>query len=206
MALTRRQKVVLDYIAAFLEEHGHCPSYDEIGKGVGLSSLATVHKHVCTLATKGYITRGEHQSRSIELSQKFLRERRNSRSSFLPLMGRIAAGHPVEAVENPETLSLTDFTGNKDVFVLQVKGDSMIDDHIMEGDYILVEKRDQARDGEIVVALVDGQDATLKRFYREGEQVRLQPANAALQPIYLPAGQVSVQGKVIGILRRYGRV
>ena len=205
MALTRRQRDVLDFVARFLDERGHCPSYEEIGEGLGLSSLATVHKHICTLEEKGYLRRGEHQSRSLELSQKFLRERRQAkeRSAALPLLGRIAAGRPVEAVENPETLSLTDFTGNKDVFVLQVKGDSMIEEHILEGDYILVERTETARNGEIVVALIDGQDATLKRLYHQGDQVRLQPANAQMEPIVVPAEAVRVQGRVIGVLRRY---
>lgn len=205
MALTRRQRDVLHFIARFLDERGHCPSYEEIGEGLGLSSLATVHKHICTLEAKGYLRRGEHQSRSLELSQKFLRERKQAKERFgsLPLLGRIAAGRPVEAVENPETLSLSDFTGNKDVFVLQVSGDSMIEEHILEGDYILVEKTETVRNGEIVVALVDGQDATLKRLYRQGAQVRLQPANSQMEPILMPAEAVRVQGRVIGVLRRY---
>jgi repressor LexA len=121
----------------------------------------------------------------------------------LPLLGRIAAGHPLEAVENPESISLADFTRSKEVYVLQVKGESMQDEHIMDGDYVLVEKADTARDGEIVVALVDGTDATLKRIYREGETTRLQPSNAAMNPILLPASSVQVQGRVIGVLRKY---
>ena len=202
MALTRRQRHVLNFVARFIEERGYCPSYEEIGEGMGLSSLATVHKHIITLESKGFLRRGEHQSRSLELGPKFAQERRRARSA-LPLLGRIAAGRPVEAVENPETLSLADFTGSKDVFVLQVRGDSMVDEHIVNGDYILVEKSEAAHDGEIVVALVDGVDATLKRFYREGDRVRLQPSNASMQPIVVPAGSVRVQGRVIGVLRRY---
>jgi repressor LexA len=120
-----------------------------------------------------------------------------------PLMGRIAAGRPIEAVENPETLSLSDFAGSKDVYVLRVVGESMQDEHIVEGDYVIVESTKTARDGEIVVALVEGSDATLKRIYREGEQVRLQPSNAKMQPIMVPARNVEVQGRVIGVLRKY---
>jgi repressor LexA len=121
----------------------------------------------------------------------------------LPLMGRIAAGQPLEAVENPESISLADFTRSKEVYVLQVKGESMQDEHILDGDYVLVEKANSARDGEIVVALVGGSDATLKRIYVEGSKVRLQPSNAAMQPIIVPAASVQVQGKVIGVLRKY---
>jgi repressor LexA len=123
---------------------------------------------------------------------------------LLPLMGLIAAGRPIEAVENPETISLADFTaGNKDVYVLRVVGESMQDEHIVEGDYVIVESTKTARDGEIVVALVEGSDATLKRIYREGRNVRLQPSNAQMQPIIVPANNVDVQGRVIGVLRKY---
>jgi repressor LexA len=121
----------------------------------------------------------------------------------LPLLGRIAAGQPLEAVENPESISLADFTRSKEVYVLQVKGESMQDEHILDGDYVLVEKANSARDGEIVVALVGGSDATLKRIYVEGNKVRLQPSNAAMQPIIVPAASVQVQGRVIGVLRKY---
>jgi repressor LexA len=122
----------------------------------------------------------------------------------LPLVGRIAAGRPIEAVENPETLSLADFTqGSKDVYVLKVVGDSMQDEHIVEGDYVIVETTKTARNGEIVVALVEGSDATLKRIYVEGERTRLQPSNAKMQPIIVSSKSVEVQGRVIGVLRKY---
>ena len=121
----------------------------------------------------------------------------------LPLVGRIAAGRPIEAVENPATISLADFTGSKDVFVLEVTGDSMRDEAILNGDYVLVEKVSTARNGEIVVALVEGAETTLKRFYKEGDRVRLQPSNAAMQPIVVPASSLAIQGRVIGILRKY---
>jgi repressor LexA len=121
----------------------------------------------------------------------------------LPLMGRIAAGRLTEAVERNETISFGDFTRSKDVFVLEVSGESMQDEHIVDGDYVLVEKSPTAHNGEIVVALVGGSDATLKRFYREGDKVRLQPSNAAMQPIIVPAAEVAIQGRVIGVLRKY---
>jgi repressor LexA len=220
MVLTRRQRQVIDFIAGFLQEQGYSPSFQEIAQGLGLSSLATVHKHVLTLERKGYLRRHFNQSRSIEPSQRYLQDARRARqaranredrgnhegrsASALPLLGRIAAGKPVEALEQPGTISLADFVGQKDVFVLQVKGDSMIDEHILDGDFILVEKTPQVSDGEIAVALVGGSESTLKRIYREGNsRVRLQPANTRMKAIILPAADVTVQGRVLGVLRRY---
>jgi repressor LexA len=121
----------------------------------------------------------------------------------LPLLGRIAAGKPVEAIENAESISLGDIIGNREVFALEVQGDSMRDEHIVSGDYVLVERTRTAREGEIIVALVDGSEATLKRFYREGNVIRLQPSNIEMAPIYAPAASVSIQGKVLGVLRKY---
>ncbi len=203
MALTKRQKQVLDFIATFVDEHGYCPSYDEIAKGLDLASLATVHKHISVLEGKNYLKRGFNQSRSLELSPKYLQEQRRMRPE-IPLLGHIAAGAPVEAVEQHETLSFADFTGNPNTFALEVRGDSMIDDHICNGDLILLERVSQARDGEVVVALVAGSETTLKRFYREpGDMIRLQPANSALKPIVVPARDVIVQGRLLAVLRRY---
>jgi len=212
MALTRRQKQVYDFISGFVDKNGYSPSYEEIADGLGLSSLATVHKHISNLEEKELLRRDYNRSRSIDL----LRPRGRLKQAFavaaaaaaesnmsLPLMGRIAAGRPLEAVENPESISLSDFTRSKDVYVLQVTGESMQDEHIVNGDYVLVEKTNVARDGEIVVALVNGSDATLKRIYVEGKNVRLQPSNAAMQPIMVPAAAVKVQGRVIGVLRKY---
>jgi repressor LexA len=207
MALTKRQKQVLDFISGFVDDNGYCPSYEEIARGLELASLATVHKHISVLESKGYLKRGFNQSRSLELAPKYLQEqRRTLRASFseIPLMGRIAAGSPVEAVENRETLSFADFTGSGETFALEVRGDSMIDDHICDGDMILLQKVTEARDGDIVVALVDGREATLKRFYREAEDmVRLQPANATLNPIVVPAKDVAIQGRLLAVLRKY---
>jgi len=212
MALTRRQKQVYDFLARFVEEHGYSPSFEEIGEGLGLSSLATVHKHISNLEQKGLLKRDYNRSRSIDLLKPRGRMRQYlaaptlpdaSANLILPLMGRIAAGRPVEALENPESISLADFTRSKDVYVLQVMGESMQDEHIVHGDYVLVEKTNTARDGEIVVALVNGSDTTLKRIYSEGEKIRLQPSNAAMQPIFVPAASVQVQGRVIGVLRKY---
>jgi repressor LexA len=210
MALTPKQKNVLDFVASFTERSGYCPSFDEIARGVGLGSLATVHKHITALQQKGYLKRRYNESRSLEVSEEYLRseqsrlEKRENASAFgVPLRGTIAAGAPVEAMESPETLDFSDFAGSPDMFALRVRGDSMIEDHICAGDYVLVQKVQTARDGEIVVALVDGVETTLKRFYREGETIRLQPANASMAPILVPAENVQLQGRVLAVLRKY---
>ncbi len=204
MAITRRQKEVWDFINQFVQTQGYSPSYEEIGAGLGLSSLATVHKHISNLQEKGLLKRDYNRSRSIDLLPLKQRSKTAPGSELaLPLVGRIAAGRPIEQVETPESISLADFTRSKDVFVLEVSGESMQDEHIVDGDYVLVEKTPTARNGEIVVALVNGSETTLKRFYREGEHVRLQPSNASMQPIMVPAAAVQIQGRVIGVLRKY---
>jgi repressor LexA len=200
MAITRRQKEVLDFLSGFTHKHGYSPSYEEIAHGLGLTSLATVHKHVTNLQNKGMLQRAHNRSRSIDVLPPKPAKRAFER---LPLAGRIAAGQPVEAIETAETISLGDIIGNREVFALEVRGDSMRDEHIVSGDYVLVERTKTAREGEIVVALVDGSEATLKRFYREGSMIRLQPSNAEMAPIFAPAGSVAIQGKVLGILRKY---
>jgi repressor LexA len=206
MALTKRQKEVLDYLVSFETKHGYAPSFEEIGKGMKLTSLATVHKHISTLEKKGFIRRGYNQSRSIEIVQlpKPVKEQvLERRIQELPLVGRIAAGRPLEAVEERETISLGDFARGGNSFVLQVKGNSMIEDHIMDGDFVVCEQTQVANAGDIVVALVSD-EATLKRFYREGAgKIRLQPANSEMAPIVVPAVDVKVQGRVIGVLRKY---
>ncbi len=208
MALTKRQRQMYDFIALFVQEHGYSPSFEEIGQGMNLSSLATVHKHVTNLEKKGLLKRDYNRSRSIDLlpprgRMKQAMAAAAAAPASLPLLGRIAAGRPVEALENPETISLADFTRSRDVFVLEVRGDSMMDEAILDGDYILVEKTSVVHNGEIVVALVDGAETTLKRIYKEGNHVRLQPSNASMQPIMVPAAAVQVQGRVIGVLRKY---
>jgi repressor LexA len=207
MAITKRQREVYDFIHDFVQQHGYSPSFEEIGNGLNLSSLATVHKHISNLERKGLLKRDYNRSRSIDLLPArglFRKQPRPVAMEFaLPLLGRIAAGQPIEAVQQGETISLGDITRSKDVFVLQVKGQSMKDEHIVDGDFVLVEKASSARDGEIVVALVDGYDATLKRLYREGANIRLQPSNPEMDPIVVPAKSVQVQGRVIGVLRKY---
>ena len=201
MAITRRQKEVLDFLTQFVQQNGYSPSYEEIARDLDLSSLATVHKHITNLQTKGLLQRAHNRSRSIDVLPA--RSSKRSFSDRLPLMGRIAAGQPVEAIETAESISLGDIIGNREVFALEVRGESMRDEHIVSGDYVLVERTKTAREGEIIVALVDGTDATLKRFYREGNMIRLQPSNAEMAPIFAPAASVTIQGKVLGILRKY---
>jgi len=206
MAITRRQRELYDFISRFVAENGYSPSFEEIKVGMGLSSLATVHKHVTNLEKKGLLTRDYNRSRSIDLlppKGKLKQSMAVNTAVVLPLVGRIAAGRPIEAVEHNETISLADFVRSKDVFVLEVRGESMQDEAILNGDFVLVEKTKTAHNGDIVVALIDSSDATLKRFFREGENIRLQPSNAAMKPIIVPAASVEVQGRVIGVLRKY---
>lgn len=207
MALTRRQKEVVEFIAKFVDENGYSPSYDEIAKELKLASLATVHKHIGALESKNYLKRGFNQSRSLDVAPKYLQEQRRNRqgaSLEVPLLGRIAAGMPVESVEQRATLSFADFVGSKDTYALEVRGDSMIDDHICSGDMILVEKAHEARDGDIVVALVSGSETTLKRYYRQSDgMVRLQPANSTLKPIYVHPRDLQIQGRLMAVLRKY---
>src|SRR5436305_6698280 len=206
MAITKRQRQIYDFISDFVQKNGYSPSFEEIREGMGLNSLATVHKHISNLETKGLLTRDYNRSRSIDLIPPKGRLKQSmsvNTTLVLPLMGRIAAGQPIEAVQNPETISLADFVRSKEVFVLEVRGESMQDEAILDGDYVLVEKTKTAHNGDIVVALVEMTDATLKRFYREGDKIRLQPSNAAMQPIIVPAASVEIQGRVIGVLRKY---
>jgi repressor LexA len=209
MALTKRQKQVLDFIWGFVEENGYSPSYEEIAAALGLASLATVHKHISALEAKNYLRRAFNQSRSLELSAKYLQELRKQQLQHsvryeVPLAGRIAAGAPVEAFPGEETLNFADFVGDTETFALEVRGDSMVDDHIVSGDFILVERTPEVNDGDVVVALVEGAETTLKRFYREAEGlVRLQPANTAMEPIVVPAEKVQIQGRLLAVLRKY---
>jgi repressor LexA len=208
MALTKRQKEVLDFIVDFTEENGYSPSYEELAHGLKLASLATVHKHIQALESRDYLHRLFNQSRSLQVSTKYVQERRRSRQvarpTEVPLAGRIAAGAPVEAIEGQDTLQFADFAGKGDTFALEVSGESMIEDHICSGDYVLVERTQQASDGEIVVALVSGTEATLKRLHHQPDgRIRLQPANASMKPIIVDAADVQVQGRVLAVLRKY---
>ena len=207
MALTRRQKEVLDFIASYQVENGYSPSYEEIARGLKLASIATVHKHISALDKKNYLHRGHNQSRSIDVAPRYLQEQRRNRieaSLEIPMLGTIAAGQPVETYDEKATVSFADFVGHRDTYALRVRGNSMIEDHICEGDMILVENTVEARDGDIVVALVAGTETTLKRYYREpGNMIRLQPANSTMSPIRVPAQDVQIQGRLLAVLRKY---
>ena len=198
--LTKRQREILDYLNDFINQHGYAPSLEEIGRRFNLSSLATVHKHLTNLQEKGFIKRAWNRSRSVEL----IPTRVGQRAVELPLLGYVAAGLPIEAVASTETIAVPDSLASKrDSYVLRVKGNSMIDEQIRDGDYVVVEDRKTAQNGEMVIALLGGSDVTLKKFYLEHGQVRLQPANPSMTPIMVPADQVQVQGVVVGVMRRY---
>ncbi|MBN1475758.1 transcriptional repressor LexA [Candidatus Sumerlaeota bacterium] len=204
MPLTRRQRQILDFISSFISEQGYSPSLEEIGEGLGLSSLATIHKHLKNLERKGMIRRQWNHSRSIQLvdpAQAALMEQ----AIDLPLLGRVAAGQPIEAIRDERTFSVPQsmVTLGRQTYVLEVEGDSMIEEHIADGDYIVVESRETAMPGETVVALVEGENVTVKKYFPEGELIRLQPANAQLAPIMVQADQVQIQGVVVGLMRRY---
>ncbi|MCC7008883.1 MAG: transcriptional repressor LexA [Acidobacteria bacterium] len=198
--LTKRQREILDYLEEFIHQHGYAPSLEEIGARFNLSSLATVHKHLTNLQEKGFIRRSWNRSRSVEL----LSAPAAHRALELPLLGYVAAGMPVEAVATAETIAVPeDLVGKRESYVLRVRGESMIDEHIRDGDFVIVEDRKTADNGEMVIALVRGTDVTLKKFYRDNGRIRLQPANPAMQPLYFDAADVQVQGVVVGIMRKY---
>ncbi len=199
--LTKKQREILDFVTEFADEHGYAPSFEEIAEHFGLSSLATVHEHLENLRAKGYIRKGYNESRSIEVVPAEIR----LTAVPVPLMGDVAAGEPIEAIAGQETVAVPeDMLGRGEHYVLRVNGDSMIEEQIRDGDYLVVRQRETAENGEMVVALVDQESATVKKFYREKDgQVRLQPANAAMQPMYFGADRVMVQGIVVGVIRRY---
>jgi repressor LexA len=202
MPLTKRQKEILDFLEGFLAENGYAPSFEEIAKHFGYTSLATVHEHLENLRGKGYIRKSYNASRSVELVPAGAKVS----AVELPLLGQVAAGLPIEAIRDNETVTVPeDFLGRGgEHYVLKVKGDSMIDEQIKDGDYIVVSAKNTASNGETVVALVRGESATVKKFYREHDgRVRLQPANTTMQPMYFRGHEVTIQGVVIGVMRRY---
>jgi repressor LexA len=200
LPLTKRQREILDFLNDFIQQHGYAPSLEEIGKRFNLSSLATVHKHLTNLQEKGFIKRAWNRSRSVEL----VPTRMGGRAVELPMLGYVAAGKPIEAVPGNETLAVPEeMVGRRDTYALRVRGSSMIDEQIRDGDFVIVEDRKTAENGEMVIALLAGADVTLKKFYRENGHVRLQPANPAMSPIVVAAEQVQIQGVVVGVLRRY---
>jgi repressor LexA len=202
MPLTKRQKEILDHIEGFIEKNGYAPSFEEIADAFGYSSLATVHEHLSNLERKGYIRKAYNESRSIELIGSAF----GAKAVELPLLGAVAAGLPIEAIEQQETLSVPPdmVRSGRENFVLRVQGESMIDEQIRDGDYIVVSAQDTADDGQMVVALVGGDSATVKKMYREPDgRIRLQPANPSMAPIVEDASNVQIQGVVVGVIRKY---
>ena len=210
MYLTRRQREVYEFIKNFIEERSYSPSLEEIARGMDLSSLATVHKHLSNLAEKGLIRRHWNRGRGIELSNDLgspqMVHAELDAAYKLPIRGTVVAGLPLEAVEmDSDHLSVpSDLVRNaEETFVLKVRGDSMIEDGIHEGDFIIVERAQTARDGQVVVALVNGYETTVKRIYKEAGVIRLQPSNSTMDPIMVMPKDVEIQGLVVGLLRRY---
>jgi len=193
--LTTRQQEIYDFLKEKITNRGYGPTVREIGTQFGIRSPNGVMCHLKALEKKGLISRESHMSRAIQLAEPV------SKSSTLPYVGQIAAGSPLLAVEQQEQIDFSSLFDSPDHFCLRVKGDSMIEDQIAEGDYVIVHKQSQCRDGDIVVALVDGDDATLKRYYREPDRIRLEPANSTMHPIY--AYDVQIQGVVVGVVRQF---
>jgi repressor LexA len=202
MALTKRQREILDFLSSYSEANGYAPSFEEIAHQFNYNSLATVHEHLSNLERKGYIKRSYNESRAIEIlpSDVF------PRAVELPLLGAVAAGAPIEAMSAGETLCVPEqFIGRAgNHYVLRVRGNSMIDEQIRDGDFVVVEDRKTADNGEMVIALLRGSDVTLKKLYRDpGGKIRLQPANASMQPIFVDPEHVQIQGVVVGVMRKY---
>ncbi len=200
MKLTKRQKEILDFVSGFIDRNGYSPSMEEIAEHFHFASLNAVFKHLEALESRGHLHRDSNRARSIQLSQTG-----SAAVRTLPLFGYIAAGHPIEAVSAPETLQIPEYflPRRGDYYVLRVKGESMIDEHIQDGDYVVIESRKAANPGDTVVALIDNENVTLKKFYPEGSRVRLQPANESLAPIILDGTRVKIQGVVVSVMRKY---
>lgn len=204
-ALTKKQRKTLDFVSSFIEQKGYSPSYREIANGLKLSSVATVAQHIDTLVEKGFLQKGNNSARSL-IPVEVVESSINEPGIGLPVLGLIAAGSPIETITgHKETLEVPAFmVGTKNSYVLQVKGDSMIEDGIHDGDYVVVQEKEVPSNGDTVVALVNGNDATLKRYYKESNRIRLQPANSAMEPIYVDAKTpIKIQGVLIGLIRKY---
>jgi len=202
--LTKRQKEVLDYITQYIEVHGYAPSYREIAEAFNLGSVATVADHVETLVSKGLLRKSDNSARSLQLVEE--EDFEEEHFVGLPILGMIAAGQPIQTMTgHAETLEVPPFmVGTRHSYVLQVKGDSMIEEGIFEGDYVVIQEKEIPSNGDMVVALVNNEEATLKRYYKEKGHIRLQPSNAAYDPIIIPAGTpIKIQGVCIGVIRKY---
>jgi len=203
MPLTRRQAEILDYIREYCAENSYAPTLQEIGGRFGLSSVATVHKHVSQLVSKGYLRR-ERRNASRDLAVVAGAAGGGVGAVTIPLLGTVAAGLPIEALPEAEEIVLPDqWLGRRRTFALRVRGDSMIDEQIRDGDVVVVEERESARNGETVIALVDGESATVKQYQRQGAVIRLVPANPTMAPLEYAEERIRIQGVVIGVLRRF---
>jgi len=200
MILTKRQKQILDYIGESIKKNGYAPSLVEISQHFKLNSISTIHKHLVHLEEKGLIHRHWNRARAIEVVPTESRPEARD----VPLSGLISAGQPIEAIRTNEVVAVPeDMIGRRDVYVLRVKGESMVEDQVRDGDYVIVENRGSARNGEMVVALLQGENATLKKYYREKGQIRLQPAHPTMKPILAKEEDVKIHGVVIGLMRKY---
>lgn len=202
MSLTKRQREILTFLSVYTDENGYAPSFEEIAEHFGFTSLATVHEHLSNLERKGYIRRGYNESRAIEI----LPSESSPRFVELPLLGLVAAGLPIEASIGGETMAIPPDmlrkSGNH--YVLKVRGNSMIDEQIRDGDFVVVNERQTADNGEMVIALLERTSATVKRYYREKDgRIRLQPANETMDPIFTDERNLLIQGVVVGVLRKY---
>jgi len=200
--LYKRQRQILDFIKQYIQKNGFAPSLTEIAGALGVSSLATVHEHLTAMAKKGVIKRFRGSVRGIELVDQL--PEKSTNAVELPILGFIAAGSPIEPYTDPNaSISVAPgmLSGKKRSFVLQVKGNSMIEDGILDGDYVVIEQKETANNGDIVVAILENGFATLKRFFKEATRVRLEPANSQMSPIF--AKDVKIQGKVVGVIRKY---
>jgi len=202
MSLTKRQREILSFLSAYNEANGYAPSFEEIASQFNYNSLATVHEHLSNLERKGYIKRSYNESRAIEILPSEVYQR----SVELPLLGMVAAGAPIEALTTGETMAVPDgfLRRNGSHYVLRVRGESMIEEQIRDGDYVVINDRQTADNGEMVIALLDNAGATVKRYYRERDgRIRLQPANETMSPLYVHEDDVRIQGIVVGVMRRY---
>ena len=200
MILTKRQKQILNFIEESIRKNGYAPSLEEISRHFDLHSISTIHKHLVNLEDKGLIKRHWNRARAIEV----LPTQEKPEARDVPLAGLIAAGEPIEAVRGNELVAVPeDMIGRREVYVLKVRGESMVDERVRDGDYVIVENRTDPKNGEMVVALLNGDNATLKKFYREKSQIRLQPAHPTMKPIFVQDDELAIQGVVVGIMRKY---
>ena len=198
-AITPKQKMVLDFVRNYIEDHDYAPSYREIASSLNLNSVATVAEHISALQTKGHLIKEQSEARSLQLTPRW-----DERVFEVPMLGIIAAGKPIDAIRTAETIDIPRSMMAPDVFALKVQGDSMIEDGILTGDYVIIRKTNEPKNGDIVVALLDDEYVTLKRYYKEKDYIRLQPANGKYPPIR--TRHVTIQGKVLGVIRQLSTV